>query len=389
MSIALQQTELDMLRECLLRDFGPVGNARLLLQPYLTPEELAAVPNFSDNRGYLDWTVTFAVDDGFKRTPPFILSLLYRYPYDENAVALIGRVKALQEQHQCDLAAARSATAAVDPFRPVILRRQQPLLGRKQVGAALQALARADDAAVFIVNGISRSGRSYTAEIIDFALTQLAQRDRGGPRMSFVELNDEIVDRYEAVSLIASTLVSAIDCQEVQRNRPRAAPAPPVERSPKWLHNVAQWLLSAAANTGGAWWFVLDRVMPNAAAGQRTAATGGADDDPVDKFIQILARKIARLGSDNQTRLVILGYDRDFPAEVAPAVIPELLPDPSTVGQAHVQEFFRTFFASRGGCEEEAVKEATSEVFARLGNCGDPLSCLNASIRGVLRDIVA
>lgn len=386
MPLVLQQTDRDCLRECLESVFA-LDNPRSILGSILLPVELIEVPGFATPREYLDWIIIFAETDGFKRTPPIILSLLAKKAADPMAHALTAKVNAMYEQHRRDMAVAKDAVKALDPFRPIIMRRQQPVLGRGDAAKALQKLTLADDAAVFVVRGVTRSGRSYTAEIINYMATQLGLLGRAALQVASVELNDEIVDYYEAVSLIASSLVSDIDRREIKRGRPRAAQMPPLlDPAPKWLHDVAQWLVAAAANTGETWWLVLDRLTPGSASLKLSIGSKG---DPVDQFIQILARKIARLGSDNQIRLVVLGYDRDFPAELAPAVVWEELPHPTSVGQVEVSNFFRQFFAMHGGAEDQVVEGATAEVFARLPPSDDRLAALNASIREVIGDLVA
>ena len=397
MPAVLNDTIRDLLREC-LKDMFATSSPRSLLGPLLTVQEMLEIPaDLESNRAYLDWTVAFAMDDGFRRTPPLILSLLNPKSFDPDAQALIAKVTALHQQYQRDVEAARSAAAILNPFQPVIMRRLQPVLGRKAAGTALERLARADDAAIFVVRGIRRSGRTYTTEIVNFAATQLADAGRAELWIALAEVNDDIPDRYEAVSLIASSLADNINRREAKRRRPRASPVPPlVERGPKWLHEVAQWLVDAAASTGEAWWLVLDRLASETVAAGDAGGTVPASvlkNDPVDAFIQILTRKIAKRGSDNQIRLILLGYDHDFPSEVAPAIVQEKLPPPASMGKAEVRNFFRGFFASRGGFEEAVIDNATSEVFIQLSKAGQPpspgdfLFALHNSIKEVIGDL--
>ena len=336
---------------------------------------------------------------GFDTQPAFIIRILGLFPFDANAGALLAKLKALQEQHQRELSSSAATVAQTDPFQPLVMRRRQPVLGREDAGKALKTLTNRDDAAIFVVSGTSKSGRSYTAELVNHALWPPGGAQRLGMNVALAEGDDAIVDRYEAVSYLAGSLLEQIDRRELLRSRQRAAPVPPLVdggRDLKWLRAVVDAVVSAAANTGETWWLVLDRVTPDTGETSDSNISGAVPDgtpksDAVDSFIQILTRKIAKLFSGHQIRLIVLGYQRDFPSDVGPAVVREELPLPASVGSREVEAFFKRFFASRGGAPQDAVDMAVTEVLdllpTHLANTGNHLFSLNASIREVLHDL--
>lgn len=385
MPLILQQTQWDCVRVALTEYLGVVPSCRAVLASLVPDEKLNRAAD-QPPIGWAEWTVSVLQSEGFSldtpQTAPSIVKVLRQFPADPEMAALLRIVQRQLDDHRREMAAAQQTATALDPFRPIIMRRRLPVLARSQAGAALKALLRTDDAAAYVVHGPeAKSGCSYTAEIIGFAITMLGRMQRADIQMAFVEYSDELVDRHEVVSLIVTSLVEQIDTRQKLRNQPVTKLPPPFEASDKWLHALAQWLISAAANTGEAWWLIIDRVpspTPPISAHQ-------PNDDAVDRFIQILVRKVAKLPSTSQTRLIVLSYPHDFPAEVGAAIVREELPPPSTIGQAEVEDLFRKYFASRGA-SPDAVTTVAHMVLSTMPRHGHYLPNLNASIRdAVLR----
>ena len=385
MPLILQPTQWDCVRVALIEYLAVVPSIRTVLEPLLPPDVLACVSD-QPPQAWAEWTISVLKAEGFSRDipqdNPSVVKVLRQFATQPEMAALLRIVQLQLEDHRRETVAAEQDAVARDPFRPIIMRRRQPLLARAQAGSALKALLRTDDAAAYVVHGPeSKSGCSYTAEIVGYAIATLGLNRRADIQMASVEYSDEMVERHEAVSMIATSLVEQIDTRQKLRRQPVTQLPPPFEESDKWLHAIAQWLISAAANTGEAWWLLIDRLPPVTEPIEATPP----NDDAVDRFIQILVRKLARLSSANQTRLVILSYQYDFPAEIGVAIVREELPRPSTIGQAEIEELFRGYFASRGGADTEAITTAAGMVLSTMPPSGHYLPNLNKSIRDVFR----
>lgn len=256
------------------------------------------------------------------------------------------------------------------------------MIGREHSCRALKALAAKDEKAIYLVKGESRAGKSYTLEIADSVTAKLAAHGRPALRLAYAEVTAELVDPVEAVMAIASSFVARFNDWNLENDRETAGTPPELQPGvAKGLEALAQWLLSVATNTGQEWWLVIDKLKPVSGNGAVALAAVPAF---VVEFIRILGRRIARLPSDSHIRLIVLGFDIDLAAEVAPATWSETLPLPQQIGQEEVRVWFRRYMATRGGADEAAIDLLTQRVFATPPAADDPLAAINTAIREVL-----
>ncbi|GJE62439.1 hypothetical protein [Methylobacterium trifolii] len=350
-AIELSFGELQSLEDELALTWGIGQNllARIAAELQLDPVLVARVPLQVDNLGYLRWAIQHCLQDGFASNPA-LLRLLIRssLAFSVKLAELDAKLARLEAEERTRAAA--FAQGGIDRFRPVLMRRRQPLLAREAGSAALARLVAPNDAAIYVVRGVVKSGKSYTKELVIHVAEEVGRIMGREIRVAYVELVAGMAE-LEHVSLLASTFSSRIQAGRMAFSLP-GPPSP----TPKWIREVADHLVNLAIASGQVWWIVIDGVP-----------APKDEDDWLEKFIQALARTVADLPAHDRVGLILLGYERQFPTDILPAVVPEDLPPPENIGRPHLERFFNRYFLLKGGGHDAgAIDAAVFAVFAYI-----------------------
>jgi hypothetical protein len=237
-----------------------------------------------------------------------------------------------------------AAPAVGDPFGDLLLAGNLPFLDDK-------------GKAIIVVSGPSKSGKSYSGELINHigrALPGLTPA-----KVSLGEETGALTGPFEAAKSIALAM--------------RVSEEPVIDASEKAPLRRAQlyadWVLAKRAETGKKWWIVLD----------------GFDDPDLPEmthaFVQHLALGVTDQAIKGQVFLLLLGYPKErVPAAVLPFVIPEEL-SRDAIGEVDVTEYFRTVLErAQRAYDAAALKYASKYALATLPDGSDRLPALAKKI---------
>ena len=249
-----------------------------------------------------------------------------------------------------------AAPAVGDPFGDLLLAGNLPFLDRRPLRAALRRLWESNGVAgdksksIIVVSGPSKSGKSYSSELINHVGKRLP--DLTPAKVSLGEETGALTGPFEAAKSIALAM--------------RVTEDPVIDGSEKAPLRRAQlyadWVLAKRAETGKKWWIVLD----------------GFDDpdlpDLTHAFVQHLALGVTDQAIKGQVFLLLLGYPKErVPAAVLPFVIPEEL-SRDAIGEVDVTEYFRTVLEqAQRAYDAKALTYASKYALATLPDGSDRL----------------
>lgn len=319
----------------LLKDkFIAVGNAIAYVQAVLGPEGDKLVEPLSLNSGPGPLSVVVldaCIASGWNCDPPLLSRLLREFEAHEGISAIVNRLSDPPTQPS--------------PYEARVLVDRRVFLGRHEGRKMLAKLRDGPGYYAGIVNGERLSGKSYTTY---FAM-HLAKSFTDF-MVATVEIPRGTGAAYKAEDL-AVALVGGM-----ARSTPLPANLNPSLQ--KRVQELAVWVLVEAAQSGTAWWFVLD----------------GFDDPDIDPstfaLVEQLVDRISKNIMANQVRLLLLAYGQPVPAVLRPAIFVEQPPlARATVGKEALRECFHEVFTSTGTSGEEleaVVDAAVADVLGRV-----------------------
>jgi hypothetical protein len=220
----------------------------------------------------------------------------------------------------------------LDPLASSWVTADQPFFGRTLIRKKMKTLL--DDAGktVLVVHGPEKSGKTYTAEWLDY----LAAENRCDFRI-VVEKLEKGGGPSITAALLADSLVSRM-------GRPRTAmPAFTPHRYEKSLCN---WVVNEALQAEGRTWFVLD----------------GFDDPNLDvgtaALIQELAGYLQTGPASHRVRLVLLDFRSKLVQVGLPRLEAEITIKPETVDSGLLKDCLRQHFLDIGQDVDDSFLDA-------------------------------
>ena len=260
----------------LLADFiAPLPNQRTILCSPLPLEFANLLPDVSLPKGLVEEAIKICIADRFNNQPTWLERLLAGLlPGNPQVEPIILRLRN------------PPPATAVHPLDVLLLSDDAPFLNRAKLRQRLRVLGQPDASKpILVVSGPTRSGKTYSAELIDNFC-----RSRPGLILCQVRLppgQEEIIGARET----ASDLVAQLG--------PRKSEMPPAHTNEdRWTGELATWVLSEATSRAGDWWFLLDGFNR---PGVRPDAR---------KFIVHLADQVTRGIAARHCRVILLDFDR-------------------------------------------------------------------------------
>ncbi|MFP2904608.1 hypothetical protein ACLESD_06035 [Pyxidicoccus sp. 3LFB2] len=251
----------------------------------------------------------------------------------------------------------RQLAATADPFADMRICRGNAFLARRELRRELKRLAN-DDRSILLVDGPSRSGRSYTHKLIQHIAEQ-----RGQFRVAWSDCSGP------SLTLSASGLAQLLS---LSIGRPPGQMPTQEAQEPRWAQQLAQWVLAHDAEAASRWWLVFDGF-------EGTELAPGAR-----AFIEHLAQRIGTGPARQRFRLVLLQYPQPMPTVLRREVATEKLQPPDTVGPKDVSEYFEWLMRRRNETiTSEGLQKLVNSVFERVEDTGDHLGDLCIAVEEV------
>ena len=211
-----------------------VPSPRQAIVAALHPELAAVLPEGLAPYLLVARAIELCEQDGYSKNPAALVRLL---------TTLLGEVARVTE------IVARVRTPPPpppDPFEALILDNKLPFLDRKPTRAYLRALTKEKPPQpLVVINGSSKSGKSYTGEFIDHVCGHL--KDVQHCRIELAQKQGASTGPAE----LASDIVTYVG------GDPQKAP-PPNTNLERWTQELANWIIAEAGRSKFRWWFVLD-----------------------------------------------------------------------------------------------------------------------------------
>ena len=231
-----------------------------------------------------------------------------------------------------------AGTNAGDDDFSVIFFRNRPLVDRDHLRDALRKLDESDGKRILIVGGESGSGKSYTAEVIEYlkAVRQFEVAHIDLLKFTAVQLE---IDPYQLGKLIA--LEMGLEPPEAQG----------YEADARWIFWFSSWLKGKLRKENRTWWLVIDSF-------DRCNVRQSALD-----LVRDLAA-LADMGVPN-LRLVLISYGDTLPPSVERSIEREAI---EQIGDAHLADFFIRYIAARAPerTPDELIAEIAADAIDRV-----------------------
>jgi hypothetical protein len=296
--------------------------------------------------------LTLCEADGWRSTPTAMHNLLFYLGNTDRVPQILAKL------------AARPAAPANDPFTASILDTGQPFLDRLPTRTVLRTWTDPLPVKqVMVVDGPSKTGKSYTVEYVRHIIRHVASSSGQGTsdvRWALVSLErDQVASCGQAE--LATELVSALggDPTDMPRSDTNTA---------AWTKQLVTRVLREANSRGLRWWFVLD--------GFRSSRPG--EDPPwhlredARDFIIAFVKGLTNGINPGLHRLLLLDFDRAI-LPLAPQAVG--LDKTCSIPQASVTALVRSIIASSGKALDPVALEA--EVMSDLADPVDNLPELN------------
>jgi hypothetical protein len=253
---------------------APLNGFRSTLVAPLAEDVRRRVPELSPLASFAaEKVLQICMEDVWNHTPPTIVSFLSQLlPVDAQIETICKRL-------------ATPPPPEPDPDFSTILATNAPFVNRTQLRQKLKTLSNpAAPKPILVVTGGTRTGKSYTAELVDhFCLKRpniCVSRHRVDPGTGPVTALD-----------VARDILASM-------GRPFSEPPPQTTNADRWPLELVNWVLVAGAQTNLNWWFVLDGFE-----GQNLAKDTRA-------FINFLADRLTTGIYSRTFRLILLGFER-------------------------------------------------------------------------------
>ncbi|MDA0161312.1 hypothetical protein OM076_13625 [Solirubrobacter ginsenosidimutans] len=352
----LEQPERDYILRELTSAMGHANHPRTWLKgrPF-DGDFLAILPICDDPPSYAQEAVRLALERGPRRTPPWLVTILQGLAETPETALLIDKINSAP------------LPAPVDPFACQWLDFGMPFLDRVSLRTSIQSVASTGGRNVLVVNGKTQSGKSYTAEFIDYISRQLedAAVIPGLPRFGVarVRLEKGYGPTYTAIRL----------ARDVAARMQSSAEPPPGEPGDlHWVEDLASFVLTTAAQSKRVWWWVFDGFAD-------------PDLDPSSRrLIEKLADRVSAGSEANVGRVALLDYDDAIPGILRAKIQTEPLGPPASIGEVDVTAYFKTLFDSLG-IPPQQVSAAVHDALADLPTDETRLPELAARLEEVTR----
>lgn len=277
------------IRQFIQANFGTHGSALLKALPL----NLVSIPDLSD------WLVQQCLKDKWSSTPSLLELLLV--PLINQAghgwlAPILARVRLRQDPNP-------------NPFDSLWIRAGQPFFDRTSSRRAIQHLVEDKDKRVLRIFGPSRSGKSYSAELLAYA----AQEGPGTLRLATAAIGPGNAPSYDVTEMA--------DYLTLHMN-----PDPmPQRTTASYGGALARWIIRNANRHACLWVFILDGFA------QR-------DIQPdVRECFQELARQ-ALQPTNSCFRLLLIDFEQDLLGNWRVFTLDDRVPDPATLTSAELKQ---------------------------------------------------
>jgi hypothetical protein len=233
--------------------------------------------------------------------------------------------------------------AKVDPNLGVLttswITAEKPFFGRLAARGKVQALLDSGEKPILMIQGGTKSGKTYTADWLDF----LASEDQCGFRIII-----EGLERGSGPSMTPEVLAESL---VAKMGRP--IETMPTSTSHRYEKRLCNWIVSQALQAFGSTWIVLD----------------GFDDPDLDRgtaaLIQELARNMLSGDLNRRVRLVLLDFASNLAQVDELRIGLEGLPDPETVQSSDLKACLQQHFQDIGRTVDDAFLTALGNTLVQ------------------------
>jgi hypothetical protein len=273
--------------------------------------------------------IRLCIDDGYASTPPAIVRLLGLVrDLDPRIPPLIERLNRPPA----------GGTKPADPFSDSVLFTNLPFLERSRTRTALKALLQLNPQQPFVVvNGLSKFGKSYTAEFVSHVL--LGRIDPMPCLISISPQGGGAVGPNE----LARDLVARMGGD--------LATQPPKDTNlDRWYDELVSWITAPGLKDGITWWIILDGF------------NGAELRGDTKLLIAKLAARLTNAKPQRFFRLILLDFDHTaLPVTPGKISLEVIQPIPKSSVNAFLQDIFSS-------AEDISVPSLYSEVTAGLSD---------------------
>ena len=239
---------------------------------------------------------------------------------------------------------AQSWDVPQDPFDACILRGRFAFLDRADLRRSLRELSAAQGSRTLVVNGASRSGKTYSLQLIAFLADRL-----GLYRVIPIDLREEGAD-FGPKDLVTKLL------NRMGRNSSvREIPEQQQQQAARWNRELCDWLLGEIRQTETTWWIVVDGVDQVQ-----------VHPDTLDLIMKLVG---AAETTESALRIVLLAFTQPLPPDLDPFVAREEIRE---IDRDIVEEFFTQFVVQAKIPAGEPEIEAAVDKVMSLAAPDDP-----------------
>ncbi len=305
-------------------------------------------------------------DSQWERLPPWLQQILSK-------VALTEPVKRILDKIKTPPPAWKSTFSdSFDTFW--IPRLGLPFLDRLKVRDALKALNEQTGATVLIINGPTKSGKSYCLELVSHAVEE---NMKAAGKNGFVPVARVMLQPGMGASLTPESLANKI--VRAITDNPKPLPILGSEQglvtADRLNDHLCNWIIENAQTTGAVWWIGLD---------------GLNDPDLLPVTRNFIAKLIEVISEDgkffNKLRLIIIDYPRTHLIRFAEQIRFE---DLGPISEIDVEAFFRKQLEELGGVPptDKQVRLGVELTMMQLPPDQSRLQKLNDTLKAVVTNL--
>lgn len=250
-----------------------------------------------------------------------------------------------------------------------------PFLDRLKVREALKVLSAPTGPSVLVLNGPSKSGKSYCLELVSHAVEENL---RQAGKNSFVPVTRVTFQPGMGASLTPEKLAKLI-VSEITNN-PKPLPildtAPELVTADRLNEHLCDWVIENADGTAALWWVALDGINDP----DLTPATRNF----ISKLVDLLSDKGKH---SNKMRLLVI----DYPADQLVGAFPDKakLEDLGPIGEIDVEAFLRQQLEelNEGTPTERQLRMGVELAMFGLPEDSSRLQALNEKLKVVVTNL--
>jgi hypothetical protein len=258
-----------------------------------------------------------------------------------------------------------------DDFSAVFIR-GRPLVDRLPLRAALRNLDGGNGTPFFVIDGDARSGKSYSATLINYMKSR-----RADLRVAMVELDALGQDGEVKAADIGASISSQLSLGD--------PPLAGQEQDARWVLQFCDWLVGVIP-ANDAYWIVVDGF------GKVSLSMGARD------LVKQLGRRVDKRLSN--VRLILIDYDErvEFESLTRQAEYERVGMIPPTVVAAGLKSYFEIVYKERANAWGQTLSQTTLDsqvdksvvtVLARMGAQDEPMVALGRAADEETRRIVS